>query len=63
MCDHLRYFRATAVTEVSAPLLGIVASMNRLVRSNGTLAAGRACAASVRAASRYVLPAIPRASR
>jgi hypothetical protein len=48
--------------EDSAPTLGIVASINRLVRRNGSLAGGRACAASVRGASRRVLPCIPRMS-
>jgi len=48
--------------EEAAPMLGIVASTNRLVRTNGSLAGGRACAASVRAASRCVLPCIPRMS-
>ena len=48
--------------EDSAPTLGIVASINRLVRRNGSLAGGRACATSVRAASRRVLPCIPRMS-
>jgi hypothetical protein len=63
MSDRIRYAAAPTVTEDSAPTLGIVASTNRLVRRNGALAAGRACAASVRAASRHVLPAIPDASR
>ena len=39
---------------------GIVASTNRLVRRNGSLAGGRACAASVAAASRQVLSRIPK---
>ena len=63
MNDRIRYAAAPAVTEDCAPALGIVVSMNRLVRRDGALAAGRACAASVRAASRRVLPAIPSASR
>ena len=63
MNDRSRHVAVSALTEDSAPTLGIVASINRLVRSNGALAAGRACAASVRAASRHVLPAIPSASR
>lgn len=44
-----------------APTLGIIAHSNRLVRSNGSVAGGRACAVSVRAAARRVLPGIPRA--
>jgi len=44
----------------TGPVLGIVASSHRLVRANGSLAAGRACAASVSAAARRVLPRIPR---
>ncbi len=63
MNDRIRYAAAPAVIEDSAPTLGLVVSINRLVRSNGALAAGRACVASVRAASRRVLPAIPSASR
>jgi hypothetical protein len=51
-----------ANAEEAAPILGIVTSTNRLVRMNGSLAGGRACAASVRAASRRVLPCIPRMS-
>jgi hypothetical protein len=51
-----------ANAEEAAPMLGIVASTNRLVRKNGSLVGGRACAASVRAASRRVLPSIPRMS-
>jgi hypothetical protein len=44
----------------SAPTLGLVALINRLVRKDGSLVSGRACAASVRAAaSRHVLPRIP----
>jgi len=49
--------------DTNAPVLGIVAATNRLVRSNGSLAAGRACAASVRAAAQRTLPRIPRMSR
>jgi len=44
----------------AAPALGLVASLNRLVRQDGSLAAGRPCAASFRAASRRLLPCIPR---
>jgi hypothetical protein len=51
-----------ANAEATAPVLGIVSSTNRLVRINGSLAGGRACAASVRAASHRVLPCIPRMS-
>jgi hypothetical protein len=51
-----------ANAEKAAPMLGIVASTNRLVRTNGSLAGGRACAASVRAASRRILACIPRVS-
>jgi hypothetical protein len=60
MNDRIRYVAASAATKDSAPTLGIVASFNRLVRSSGALAAGRACAASVRAASRHVLPSVPK---
>jgi hypothetical protein len=63
MNDRIRYVAAPAATGDSALTLGIVVSINRLVRGNGALAAGRACAASVRAATRHVLPAIPNASR
>lgn len=41
--------------------LGILARSNRLVRKNGAVAGGRACAASVQAARR-VLSRVPRAS-
>jgi hypothetical protein len=51
-----------ASVEGTAPTLGIVASTNRLVRRNGSIAGGRACAASVRAASRHILPGIPKKS-
>lgn len=44
-----------------SPALGIIAHSNRLVRGNGSVAGGRACAASVRAASHRVLSGIPRA--
>lgn len=46
----------------AAPAMGIIASSNRLVRANGSIAGGRACAASVRAASHRVLQGIPRSA-
>ena len=48
--------------EDASPTLGIVASTNRLIRKNGSIAGGRACAASVRAASHRILPGVPRMS-
>jgi hypothetical protein len=38
--------------------LAIVAAINRLVKRDGSLSGGRACLASVRAASRRVQPSI-----
>ena len=49
-------------TANGSPALGIIAHSNRLVRANGSVAGGRACAASMRAASHRVLSAIPRAT-
>ena len=42
----------------TAHTLAIVASINRLVKRDGSLAGGRACLASVRAASRRIQPSI-----
>ena len=41
--------------EDGAPTLGIMASTHRLIRKNGSMAAGRACAASVQAAPHRIL--------
>jgi hypothetical protein len=46
--------------ESTAPTLGIVASINRIVRKDGSLAGGRACMASVHAANRRILPSVPK---
>ena len=45
--------------EDCALTLGIMASTHRLIRKNGSVAGGRACAASVRAASRRILFCVP----
>jgi hypothetical protein len=42
----------------TARTLAIVAAINRLVKRDGSLSGGRACLASVRAASRRVQPSI-----
>jgi hypothetical protein len=42
----------------TAHTLAIVASINRLVKRDGSLSGGRACLASVRAASRRTQPGI-----
>jgi hypothetical protein len=42
----------------TAHTLAIVASINRLVKRDGSLSGGRACLASVRAASRRIQPSI-----
>jgi hypothetical protein len=52
----------TAVQQQQQPqtahTLAIVASINRLVKRDGSLSGGRACLASVRAASRRIQPSI-----
>jgi hypothetical protein len=42
----------------TAHTLAIVASINRLVKRDGALSGGRACLASMRAASRRIQPSI-----
>jgi hypothetical protein len=50
---------SNAPVEASSPVLGVVASINRIVRRDGSVAGGRACAASYQAARKRVLPCIP----
>jgi hypothetical protein len=47
----------------TARTLAIVAAINRLVKTDGSLSGGRACLASVRAASRRVQPSIASAPK
>jgi hypothetical protein len=56
--DDIGYTVLQEQPQKNARTLAIVASINRLVKRDGSLSGGRACFASVRAASRRIQPSI-----